>query len=163
MQEKEVLGMKTSYKNTRGIFNFFFRFREWLDIDRTTTTGKTILEKMKIFFGDVVRHSSSEKQKQEFEKVTNEFGLTALQIEQQAKRLRIWSFLLFVFTFVVGAVGVYQFVHSFFRASVVTFIVMGISFTMSFRYNFFAYQMQQRKLGCSVGEWFKKGIIGREK
>lgn len=155
--------MKTSYKNTRGIINFFFRFHEWLDIKRTTITGQAILEKIKIIFGNVAHTSRDSKQKQEFEKIIQELGLTAQQITQQAKRLRIWSILLFIFSFVVGAVGVYQLTQGSVRASIVTFIVMGISFTISFRYHFLAFQMQQKKLGCSIREWFKQGLIGREK
>ena len=155
--------MKTSYKNTRGILGFFFRFHEWLDIKRTAIAGQTILEKIKMIFDDAAKNTSSSKQKQEFENIIQEFGLTDSQIKQQAKSLHIWSILLFIFSFVVGAVGIYQLTHNSVRAAIVTFIVMGISFTMSFRYHFLSFQMQQRKLGCSIGEWFKQGLIGREK
>ncbi|OGV27748.1 MAG: hypothetical protein A3F18_00745 [Legionellales bacterium RIFCSPHIGHO2_12_FULL_37_14] len=153
--------MSKSFKHSRGIVGFFFRFSEWLDVERNTSMMQFIAEKARNFFNYVPKNTK--KQHQEFAKAQNEFGLSIKEIDQQAKRLRVWSIILLLFAIVIGAIGVYEFTQGLYLASVVTIIMMGISLIMAFRYHFLGFEMRQRKLGCSFKEWFTQGLMGRKK
>lgn len=56
----------------------------------------------------------------------------------------------------------YQLFYGSFRAAVVSVVVMCIALVLAFRYHFWQFQIKKRKLGCTIHEWYKQGLLGEK-
>lgn len=54
--------------------------------------------------------------------------------------------------------SLYLFYNLSFMGGLLTLVVASLAFGLAFRYHFWMFQMKQRKLGCSVREWWHSQI-----
>lgn len=62
-----------------------------------------------------------------------------------------------------GALFIYVFYHIFYgslHAAFLTFALTLLAAALSFRYHFWYFQIKSRKLGCTLHEWFRQGLMG---
>jgi intracellular multiplication protein IcmV len=53
----------------------------------------------------------------------------------------------------------YQLFYGSYQAAIVSFIILWIALVLAFRYHFWYFQIKNRKLGCTVYEWYR-GLLG---
>ena len=56
--------------------------------------------------------------------------------------------------------SVYLFIEGGHKGGIVALVVMFIALVLAFRYHFWYFQIKQRKLGCTIQEWFNHGLKG---
>lgn len=56
----------------------------------------------------------------------------------------------------------YHFFHGAIKAGLISLVVMTIALALAFRYHFWYFQIKSRKLGCTVQQWFKSGLLGEK-
>ncbi|HAU1881722.1 TPA: type IV secretion protein IcmV, partial [Legionella pneumophila] len=56
----------------------------------------------------------------------------------------------------------YQLFYGSWKATIISLVVVMIALVLAFRYHFWYYQIKQRKLGCTVKEWYRQGLLGEK-
>ena len=59
--------------------------------------------------------------------------------------------------------SLYLFYNLSFMGGLLTLVVASLAFSLAFRYHFWMFQIKQRKLGCSVREWWNSQIDNSNK
>lgn len=133
-----------------------FDIRGWADWDRLRGTSNYFLRVFRRLF--TIR-AVKPSQIKSFEQVIEEQGLTEETLQAQAKGLkRLYiSMLLLAGCFYVY--GMYELLYGGFLSVVLSLVLMFVSLALAFRYHFWYFQIQSRKLGCSLSEWFKATFI----
>lgn len=54
----------------------------------------------------------------------------------------------------------YNFFHGAIKAGFISLVVMMVALALAFRYHFWCFQIKNRKLGCTLQQWFKSGLRG---
>ena len=133
----------------------FFDVRAWVGWDGISQGGKTIKSMASSFFvpEEAIREES-------FEEALERLQLTEADIVKQEKNFQR-LFLIF-FGATVG-IFIYAFsmlmLHAY-VASLASFGLTAFLLAQTFRYHFWWFQMKHRKLGCSLKEWFRQGVLG---
>ncbi len=141
-----------------GIRSFFtkglnFRPDKWLSLDYVQDT----FVRTRLILHDLVVPKKA-KYKETFEQAMERLGLDEHDIEQRKiefKRLYI-SFL--VIGLAILSYGTYVLMYG---QAWVTLLTAGLSlyaFSQAFRFHFWLFQLNNRKLGCTVREWFNNRI-----
>jgi intracellular multiplication protein IcmV len=125
-----------------------------MDLDRISTSFSYILTQSQRIFSV----TQAEEKKQSFAEMKKKFNLSDEQLNKQQQRLYLLGLFLMVCALMVSGVAVYYFIQGFWRAGMLSLVVMGIACVLAFRYHFLAFEIKQRKLGCSVSDWFKEGF-----
>lgn len=144
------------------IIQSVFKIRQWFDWDRT---------KSFLLFGqnaakDVFSVKNAKKKERDkllvesFESARTKLNLSHAELLKQQRALLCWSLLMCAVTLAVFLYSIYHFYLGNIRAGFCSFIIMLLSAVLAFRYHFWYYQIKNHKLGCTVQEWFKKGILG---
>lgn len=129
-------------------------FRPWLGTQTIHRDSKQIGDAIKTLY-----QSRKPKNRETFEEAYRRMGLTEATLHE-----RKTTFLRFARFFVLCAAITFAYTiflcmqhswHAVFLSLVITLFL----FSMSFRYHFWWYQMTSRKLGCSLTEWLKKGLL----
>lgn len=95
-----------------------------------------------------------------FEEAVARLNLTE---EDIAKRLKQFQLMKLLFVALAAFITAYFFVLLFdgsITGCIICLAVLMITFSQFFRYSFWAYQMQQRRLGCTFQEWWND-LLGR--
>ncbi|MGV3740071.1 MAG: type IVB secretion system protein IcmV [Gammaproteobacteria bacterium] len=142
---------------TKRLVLFFFNPRVWGDWDRSKAISLFFLEMIERFF---VLRGKNKKTTESFEHAVAKFDLDEKTLQAKATGLKRLSYslvgvaiFLFLYTF-------YQLFFGSYRGAIIALIEVGIALVLAFRYHFWYYQIKQRKLGCSVKEWFKNSFTG---
>ncbi len=131
--------------------------RSWIDYDRTRDSLKYLRDGFKKLF--VPQIHAPEK---DFEDVVKEKKLTEEDLQKQQKALKLNSLLMLLFAGAVFVYFLYNLIHLYIMASLLSLVVTGLGLVLAFRYHFWAFQIQQRKLGCTIGEWYRVGLKGEK-
>lgn len=57
---------------------------------------------------------------------------------------------------------VYLIIGGHWKGVLVCFGVVLLAASLAFRYHFWLFQLEKRKLGCSFREWLKEGLLGKK-
>lgn len=79
-----------------------------------------------------------------------------VEFSRLTKIFIVAAILLFFYT-------IYLFIHSPWRYGLLSFLATLFLLTQAFRYNFWLFQLNKRKLGCSFNEWLHEGLLGNKK
>jgi intracellular multiplication protein IcmV len=132
------------------VLSRLINIRLWSDWERTKTLSRNMLESASRIFVPT-RAVASES----FEAAKKRLGLSddALLIRQK-NLLRISLFMLMLAFFFFIYAG-YHFFFRQFIGCILSLVVMSIALVLAFRYHFWSFQIKQRKLGCSLMEWWR--------
>lgn len=138
------------------IFKRIFNVRAWADWDRVKAFTVYLLNGIKKYFvpqGDQGKGES-------FAAAKARLNLTDEELLSKQQGLFRLSVLMVTVAVLLLGYSVYHVFCGSFRAVVVSCVVMVISLVLAFRYHFWYFQIKERKLGCSIAEWFKHGLKG---
>ncbi|AHE68202.1 type IVB secretion system protein IcmV [Legionella oakridgensis] len=137
------------------IVRSIFNIRGWADWDRVKGAAAYIGNGLKRLF--VPQRGAP---KVSFEEVKAQFNLTDGELLAKQKALfRLCLFMIFI-AILLLAYAIYRCVLGHMLAFWLSLIVTFIALILAFRYHFWYFQIKERKLGCSVHEWFRQGIMG---
>lgn len=149
---------KPPYEHTRRLFGRVFKVREWMDMDRMGTSLSYFFTRSRRLF----TVPQAEQKEHSFEAAKKKFKLSDEQLDKQQHALHLWGLILFVCALLVLGVAIYFLIQGAWKAGLLSLVVTGIAGALAYRYHFLAFEIKQRKLGCSVSEWFREGVLGRK-
>lgn len=141
---------------TVAVFKRIFNFRAWADWDRTRAATLYLVRSFKKFFvpqeTEVVETFEAAQKRQNLSDYDLKKRQTGLW------RLSVLMLIVAAFLFCYTLYHIY-FLHI--RAAILSVIVMLIALVLAFRYHFWYFQIRERKLGCTIREWYRRGLMGR--
>ena len=137
------------------VLSSVFKIRDWFDWDRMKAFTLYLVGGIKKFF---VPQQTSDTET--FAAAQKRLNLTDHDLLVRQKGLLRVSLLMAVFSILLFIYVIYNFYYFNLKAGIVSIVVMLIAAVLAFRYNFWYFQNKERKLGCSVREWYKKSFMG---
>ena len=148
---------KKKHARTSRLFKRIFNVRSWLDWVRVKGWAIYFTQGVKKFFvPQPARPGES------FEAAMAKFHLTEDDIKARRKALMRLSYLMLFIALLIFSYSIYHLFLMNFLAFFLSFIIMGVALVLAFRYHFWAFQIQQRKLGCTLKEWYHYGLMGKK-
>lgn len=120
----------------------------WVDFERHKDVGENIKSR----WNDLL-HSPSATHTETFEEAQARFHLTDADLEAIASRYTMTAYLLLVWALMVFGYSIYHLLGSYFKGMIVSWGVTTVLLAVAFRYHFWAYQIKQRRLGCTFRSW----------
>lgn len=142
---------------TKRLLIWFFNPRVWSDWDRSKSVTKFFLEMIERFF---TLRGKPKRKTESFDRTASKFNLDEKHLETKALGLKRLSYSLIGVATFLFFYCIYQLMFGSFKTAIISLVEMGIALVLAFRYHFWHYQIKQRKLGCSVKEWFKNSFTG---
>lgn len=137
------------------VFNRIINVRSWFDWDRTKSLSRYLLDGFKKFFVP-----QKVEERMSFEAVKKQLNLSDGELFQRQKGLLRLSILMLVIAFLIFVYDVYLFLVGGYLGGLLGLVIMLIALALAFRYHFWYFQIKERKLGCSIQEWYKQGLKG---
>ncbi|KTD79285.1 type IVB secretion system protein IcmV [Legionella waltersii] len=134
-----------------------FNVRRWFDWDRMKFFTSYLVNGIKKFFVP-----QPQEQTESFEEAVGKLKLNEMDLLVKQKALYRLSVLMLVIAVIVFAYMGYQFIYGSFKATLVSFVIVLIALVLAFRYHFWYFQIKHRKLGCSIQEWYRQGLLGEK-
>lgn len=134
-----------------------FNVRQWLDFDRIKAFSLYLWQG----FTKMVIPQKPSTQDERFDEVVQEKHLSSGDLMRQKQALLRISYLMLALSVAIFCYSIYLLVGGYFKAAGLSSVVMGVALSLFFRYNYWAYLIQERRLHCSIREWFYRGVLGR--
>ena len=132
------------------VLSRIINLRSWFDWDRMKSLTLFLWNGAKKFF---VPQQGPESESVEAAK--KRLHLTDAGLLVQQKGLLRVSMLMVFFAFLLFLYAIYQFYCHSIKGGILSLVVMLIAVALAFRYNFWYFQIKERKLGCSIHEWYR--------
>lgn len=132
--------------------------RYWLDFERIKTFTLYLLTGIKNMFVPQPRTSG-----EDFSEAVKTLHLSPEDLEARKKGLYRLSLIMMTLALGLLGYGLYHLYYGAWRATLLSLVVFLIALVLAFRYHFWYFQIKQRKLGCTIREWFRQGILGDKK
>ena len=148
---------KEHAKRSKRRFTWFFNFRAWADWDRSKFIATYFLTIFERFF---VLKRKPKASSESFDTAVAKFNLDQKELKAKALGLKRLSYTLVLMAVFLFCYGIYQLCYGSLRGVLISVVETGIALVLAFRYHFWYFQIEHRKLGCSVKEWFKTSFTG---
>jgi intracellular multiplication protein IcmV len=149
---KNLMAVKDIFKVSR---KTFFDPLAWIDYNWLKILNKTIYAQLAALF-KIPKPLRTET----FEQAVQRFDLQESDIKQIEQDYRSFAILFAAFGIAIFVFGFYLFFHhGTFHGWIIAMAVAALSFSQAFKYDFWAFQIKQRKLGCTLKDW-KKARLG---
>ena len=140
------------WKGTKKVLGLAFNFRvdQWAGLPWIKSNHAFYMSQVRSLF-KIQRAQRSE----EFEDALSRFTITPEELELQANR-----YLLLTYLFVMMAIGllIYAIITALlgnWMGATICVALIIYSLTLAFRYHFWRFQISQKKLGCTIPEWYR--------
>lgn len=158
---------KKSNSRFARVLGRIFNIRTWFDWERmkvfTLYVGHALKNLFMIDTGDTKKKPVENLPLTEsFASAQRSFKLSEADLLIQQKSLFRLSLLMAFIALLIFIYSFYHFIYGTVLAGLISLVVMMIALALSFRYHFWYYQIKTRQLGCSISEWFKKGLLGEK-
>ena len=133
------------------------RVDKWMSFDSI----KDSFEKTSSLISDMITPTKA-KRKESFSEALVRLNITEADLEQRKKE---FSRLVIVYTTIglsIVLYGIYMAIQQHFAAGLISICLSIFAFGQAFRFHFWLFQIQHRKLGCSVKEWFNSKLSAEE-
>lgn len=144
---------KRSYSNVKHTARRIFNFRRMADYDRVKNYTQYLSDLAKVYFVP-----SSSTTQNSFEDARAKLNLTDDDLQEKQRALRRLSMLMLILALLFLAYAIYQFIYGSYLGGIPSCTLCCIALALAFRYHFWAFQIQSRKLGCTFSEWRKRNI-----
>jgi len=155
---EQMSSFKKNYPTLHGLFGHVLNLRGWTDVSRLWTHAATVGQMVKRLF----YFPSNDAKTASFTYAQKKFQLSEQALVHQQTGLHRLAWILFILGIPMIGYGVYSACFGWSRAVVVACVMGGISWVLAFRYHYWAYLISRRQLGCSIKEWFCRGILGKK-
>lgn len=146
----------------KDVFKFsrktFFNPSAWLGLDQLIAYNRVITSTLKTTFtAEKTEHAET------FEEAMVRLNVTEAELQERAQLYR-WYTLLFLLLGILslGTGFYYLFAYHTFAGWLLATCVALLFGAQAFRYDFWHFQIKQRRLGCTVAEWWS-GKVGTPK
>jgi len=139
----------------RSLFYRIFRIRFWSDSDRTKSFYQYILAMFNRLFSLRPKPVS-----ESFEQAAKRLNLSDESLLKKQQALLRLSILMGVMGTGIFYYSIYQWFHGTIEAVLLSLMVSSLAWIFAFRYHFWYFQIKQKKLGCSLRDWFNDGFLG---
>lgn len=156
---------KKSESRIVNVFSRIINVRAWFDWERMKIFSSFVGNALRrLFMGELndAKKEPSPALTESFNAAKNEFHLSDADLLIQEKSLRRLSALMTLLALLIFIYSGYHFIYGTFQAGAISLVIMLIALALAFRYHFWYFQIKTRKLGCSVQEWFRKGLLGEK-
>lgn len=133
-----------------------FNFRYWIDYDRIRAFFYYMLQFFKKLF--VPNRNAPPSSNESFQKAVEKMNLTEEGLLARQKSLFRLSIFMLILAVLLFSYTLYHLVSGTWPAVFLSASVSCIALALAFRYHFFYFQIKNRKLGCSLSEWFAQTI-----
>jgi len=142
-------------RRIRGFAKTFVNFPRWMGVDDLKVTGKRIGS-----MATYLMTPAKAKHHESFEEAKERLGLTEKDIAERMKSFLFQARIIAIVAFVLFSYAVYLFVANYYVAGCMAVLITGVAVSLAVKEHFRYFQMKQRRLGCTLGQWFK-AFIGR--
>ncbi len=150
--------IKKVLKASGRVIKPFVNFPHWMGLKRLVSDGKSVHALAKEFF------SLNKKRKtrtETFEEAKLRLRLTEQDLANRMKSLLQLTFVYLLFAIALLSYTVYLVVSGGALIGIFLSIMLTlVAFAMSYRENFWYFQMKKRRLGCSFKEWLQYAVRG---
>ena len=136
---------------------FFFNPRVWFSWDRMKSMNEFLLTFVERFF---VLHPKDKKKSESFDHAVAKFDLDEKSLQAKSLGLKRLSYSLAGMAIFLFLYSLYQLYFGSLRGALIALVEVGMALVLAFRYHFWHFQIEQRKLGCSIKDWFKGTFTG---
>lgn len=140
-----------------GTIKSIFNVRLWTDADRVKSYWQYIVSTVKKFFVP-----QQKAQTESFEDAKIRMNLSDADLNVRKRALFQLCMLMCGISFLLFLYAIYQCVYGGIPGFLLTCSIMCVALVMAFRYHFWYFQIKEKKLGCSIREWFKFGLLGEK-
>lgn len=130
--------------------------RAWSDWDRSKSNTLFFLDMIKRFF--TLR--PPKKKPEEFDNTVKKYDLDEETLKAKSLGLKRLAYSVFGVAVFFLLYSMYQLAFGSIRGALIAFVEVGVALVLAFRYHFWHFQIEKRKLGCSFKEWFKDSFTG---
>jgi len=139
------------------VLKSIINIRYWADWDRMKSFTRYLVNGFKKFFVPQKQANG-----ESFEAAQKRLKLSDSDlIARQAGLLRL-SIIMVTIAVLLFFYSIYLFASRGYLGGVVSIVVVFIALVLAFRYHFWYFQIKERKLGCTIQEWFKQGLMGEK-
>ena len=132
-----------------------FNVRRWCDYDRVKGFTRFLFDGFKKFFipqkGVIA---------EPFAVIQKRLNLSEDDLLSRQKGLLRLSIIMGVLAALILVYSVYLFIIGGIMGGILGLVVMFIALALAFRYNFWYFQIKQRKLGCTINDWINYSLKG---
>jgi intracellular multiplication protein IcmV len=146
---------KTAKSRITTVFRRIFNIRAWFDFDR--------VKSFTIYLGNGLKRMfvpQTNVKGESFEEAMTRLNLSEEDLISKQSALYRLSVLMCGAASFIFAYAVYHLFYGSYRAVIVSLVIMMIALVLAFRYHFWYFQIKERKLGCSISEWYRQGLMG---
>lgn len=146
---------KRSGSRTKNVLMRIFNVKTWGDWDRMKSFTLYLTRGFKKFFIPQKNEVS-----ESFEAAKIRLNLSDKDLMAREKGLFRLSLLMVGAAILLFIYAIYHLFTGNYLAFILSLVVMAIALVLAFRYHFWYFQIKSRKLGCTINEWFRQGIMG---
>lgn len=133
-----------------------FNFKSWFDWGRIKGWTRYFIDGLKKFF--IPQEGQT---KESFDKAVKRLNLSKTELNQRQQGLLRLSLVMVGLSVLLFAYTIYLLVTGGYLGAFVGLVVTLIALVLAFRYHFWYFQIKERKLGCSIQQWFQQGLMGK--
>lgn len=135
--------------------------KAWVDLDRIAAGKRYVTDLYSRFISVNKKEAAPSVDKLEsFDEAKVRLNLTDKDLLVRQKSLFRLAALMVVCSIGIFLYMIYNLIQAYYLAALLTLIVCMLSLVLAFRYHFWYFQIKQHKLGCTVSQWFKEGLMG---
>jgi intracellular multiplication protein IcmV len=146
---------KRSKSRIASLFQRIFNIRWWIDFDRAKGAIGYISQSVKGIF--VLQKPNKPTS---FSEAVASLHIKEEELQARARGLYRLSILMLIIALCLLGYTGYLVLYSTLHSAIVCIGLMGLALIFAFRYHFWYFQIHQRRLGCSIKEWYRIGIWG---
>lgn len=132
----------------------------WIGYKQLAEDTKNIVETIKNTF--TVASPNLEAQQETFDDALQRLKLTPKDVQQRIKFLTFFSIFWMVIALGVLGYGIYLADTGTWYSFVACIAITLVCLVQAFRYNFWLFQIKQRRLGCTFRDWLNGSITGEK-
>lgn len=137
------------------VFSRIFNIRTWFDWERIKILTLALYNDAKAMF-----IPQKNKKDESFESAVTKLKISDIELLAKQKALYRLSLVMTLAACLILVYTGYQLFYGSFKAVIVSLVVMMLALVLAFRYHFWYFQIKSRKLGCTLYEWFRQGLLG---
>lgn len=139
------------------VFTRIINVRKWFDWERMKAFTMYLVNGFKrLFVPQNPTHVES------FDEAAKKLKLNETDLLLKQNALFRLSIIMLIAAFIIFGYMGYQLFYGTFKATIISLVVVLIALVLAFRYHFWYYQIKHRKLGCTIKEWYRQGLLGEK-
>ena len=135
------------------LYKGFFDFKRWMNWDKLKQDSKSLY-----IMSKSVLNVDEDGVNETFDEAIERFKLTEAHIKQAQKHYYNYTVMYVVTALLCVLYTFFLFFDNHFMAGIIAFLLAIFVFVKALQTHFLYFQIKNRKLGCSVKEWFNNKV-----